>query len=125
MSITEKTNPHKMVTGNILRSAKMSKDESCKYKNISQRLTLVWKDEDPDRQGESLSRNITIEFKQNTGTNYYGVSRINRVYELKIANETDPKTNSSCLVKYYVSFTTFTLDPWQLGVPLNRYRLLY
>ena len=105
----------------IPASAKVSEDESsCKYKNISQRLTLAWEDADPDRRGEILSRNFTIEFSQNTSTNYYGVSRINGVYELRTANETDPKTNSSVLVKYYVSFTTFTMDPWQFGVSLNR-----
>jgi len=118
---TEKASPNKTVNVDIPASAKVSEDESsCKYKNISQRLTLAWEDADPDRQGEILSRNFTIEFSQNTSTNYYGVSRINGVYELRTANETDPKTNSSVLVKYYVSFTTFTMDPWQFGVSLNR-----
>merc|ERR1719429_934149 len=53
-------------------------------------------------------------------TKNYGVSRINGVYELRTANETDPKANTSSLVKYYVSFTTFSLDVWQFGVSLNK-----
>jgi len=118
---TDAADTNKTVTVDIPATAVVSKDESsCNYKNISQRLTLTWEDADPDRQGETLNRNFTIEFSQNTTTNFYGVSRINGVYELRTVNETDPKTNSSALVKYYVSFTTFTLDVWQFGVSLNR-----
>ena len=100
---TDAADTNKTVSVDIPATAVVSKDESsCNYKNISQRLTLAWEDADPERQGETLNRNFTIEFSKNTSTNanYYGVSRINGVYELRTANETDPKTNSSVLVKY-------------------------
>ena len=85
-------------------------------------MTLNWTDKNPDDPSDSLSRNFTLIFSMNNTTNVYGVSLIKGVYELKSRNETDPKTNSTVLVKDYVSFTTFNLQPWEFSVSKNRYK---
>ena len=48
------------------------------------------------------------------------MSKISGVYELKTYNETDPEQNSTYLVKDYVSFTTFKMNPWEFSVTQNK-----
>jgi len=117
---TVKANPNQTLTVNIPVSAQVSSESSCNIKNTSQSMTLNWTDKNPDDPSDSLSRNFTLIFSMNNTTNVYGVSLIKGVYELKSRNETDPKTNSTVLVKDYVSFTTFNLQPWEFSVSKNR-----
>jgi len=117
---TVKADPNKTIIVNIPVTAQVTEESSCNFDNISQSLTLLWTDANPDDPNDSLSRNFTLKFSVNNTNNMYGVSRIKGVYELNSHNETDPKTNATVLVRDYISFTTFNLQPWEFSVAKNR-----
>ena len=116
----DKSNPNKTITVDIPVSAKVSSESSCKVSNTSQSLTLEWAEPNPADDSDTLSRNFTLRFSVNKTTGHYGVSRINGVYELRSYNETDPKLNTTSVVKEYISFTTFGMNPWEFSVATNK-----
>ena len=117
---TEKANPNKTVTLDIPTTARVSSESSCHLTNTSQSLTLEWSDPNPADTSDTLSRNFTLRFSVNTTSGHYGVSRMSGVYELRSYNETDPKLNTTSVVKEYISFTTFGMNPWEFSVATNK-----
>jgi len=80
-----------------------------------QTLVLEWSDKDPEREEDTLDRSFTFLFNVNTTTGYYGVSKINGVYEWKSSSGTDPRINQSIVIKDIISFTSFTLSTWKFS----------
>lgn len=91
-----------------------------------QQITLNWSEN--DENGVTFWRNITMEFSKNDTIQKYGVSKISAVYEWKqfhvVKNTTDPVTNetisTNVTVTKFVTMTTYTMEPMEFLVPLNR-----
>ena len=110
------------LTVDLPQTARVSNISSCLVSNTSQQLELEWEEPDPTYPDMTLSRTFTIIFSTNTSSTppRYGVSKISGVYDLKTVNQTDPEKNTSTLIKDYISFTTFSMSPWEFMVQRNK-----
>jgi len=89
--------------------------------NDSQTISLNWKENMTDMD-DTLNRNISVTFKRNNTASppYYGVYKIQGVYEVDKTLKNDTETNETIPVTTYVSFGTYGLNPYEFQTPINR-----
>jgi len=103
----------------------MSAQVTGQCKNDSQTISLNWKENMTDSD-DTLNRNLSVTFRRNDTASpaYYGVYKIQGVYEVDKSVKSDVDENGTVIgnttITYYVSFGTYGLNPYEFQTPINR-----